>query len=74
MQGKKHYINDEERILHRMTYYYGDKQKAIEWYNKKNQYFSITKWYTEHKASPKEVVDDGRSQEVLKWISVTIGL
>lgn len=64
-------INIEKKILKRMTHYYKSVEKATDWYNKLNRYF--TTGYKNQTATPKQLVNEGRGKEVLEWIKLTIG-
>lgn len=59
----------EDKILTKMKLYYNDLKKALIWYQEPNMYFSIAN----RNASPKEMVEAGRGQEVLQWINLSIG-
>jgi hypothetical protein len=59
----------KEKILSIMSTYYHDKDKALEWYEKPNSYFSVG---FNEKASPKEMVDNDKGKEVLEWLKLLL--
>lgn len=59
----------EKQILERVGRYYKSQEKAKEWYNTKHNFFKIYPSL----ASPKEMVNEGRGEEVWKWILTCIG-
>lgn len=59
----------KEEILRFISIYYHSDTKAEIWYNKPNRYFSKD-WIDA--ISPKDMVDQGRGNEVLDWINKAI--
>lgn len=59
-------INYEEQILSLMTHYYLSEKKAKEWYTKPHRILSDRNY------SPKEMVDAGNGEEVLKWLKMIL--
>lgn len=53
-----------DRMIH---YYNGDKKKAEQWYNKPHPFISHF-----YKLSPKEFVEKGMGEEVLRWLKLVI--
>jgi len=63
--------NEENKILKRMELFFNNKEKALDWYKEPHSYF---RGFFKQKVSPKEMLDMGKGEEVLKWIELTIGL
>lgn len=54
----------ENQILNIMELYYHSKEKALEWYDRPHNLLSD--W--QHKKSPREMVKEGKGEEVLAFI------
>lgn len=55
----------KKQIIHLLTKYYQDEQKALDWYSK--PYFYFTGQYGKT-LSPEEMVDQKRGKEVIEWL------
>ena len=58
-----------EKILRRMTIYYNNEEKAIDWYNRPNENLA---YYRKDRPTPKEMIEDNRGKELWKWIKIAI--
>lgn len=59
--------NTEKEILNLISGYYDKNQdKALTWYNTPHKLLS------DHGKSPKQMVDEGKGQEVLTWLKMVL--
>lgn len=61
---------NKDEILHRVARYYNSHEKALEWYKKPHNFFSL---FMIEKASPKQMVEAGQGKQVLEWVKIVLG-
>lgn len=61
----------KEEILRRISRFYDNFDKALNWYETPNLYFG-GRLDKRNEISPKEMVDNGKGYEVLEWIEKAI--